>query len=146
MALGIVRALPAERVNEMEQAVRELREAALAAHVKGVRRSGSLVPSLETMVEVVDSPVVREAYGVSYSNLSGFVRSGARSLGVKVTPAGVMFDDDLPSETLGDRAMAAIAYALILEITSEIVGFATAPAARRIRERMVVWSEPAPRS
>lgn len=73
------------------------------------------------------------------------MHSGARSLGVTVTPAGVMFGDDLPCETLGDRAMAAIAYAVILELPSEIVGFATAPAARRIRQRMLVWSEPAPR-
>lgn len=142
VAEGIARTLSAERVGEMERAVREVRDAALAAHVKGVGRNGGLVPSLETMVEVVDSPVVREAYGVGYNYLSGFVHSGARSLGVSLTPAGVMFDDDVPSGTLGDRAMAAMAYAVILELASEIVGFDTAPAARRIRERMLVWSDP----
>jgi hypothetical protein len=70
------------------------------------------------------------------------VHSGARALGIDVTPAGVRFEDDEPSDALDDRTMATIAYAVALEVTSEIANLAVGPDVRRVRERMLTWSEP----
>ena len=141
LAAGLAQVGTAERVAEFEQTVEAARRDALTARVRGVGRGGSLVPNLAEMVEAVDTPAVREAYGIAYSYLSGFTHSGARSLGVHVTSDGVVLDDGPPEDTRGDRTLAAIAYAMLLELVSGIAGLGIEEEVGRLRARMLRSSE-----
>jgi hypothetical protein len=104
-----------ERIAELKQAVAKARTEANLAGVLGVGRGWSLVPSLAEVVRVVDTPAAREAYGIAYNLLSGFTHSGAMDLGMSFTSAGVLLDDGPPGNALGDRALGAVSYAMILE-------------------------------
>lgn len=138
LAQGIAERLPLVRIREMEARIAETRSAALQAGVSGISRNGSLVPSLEAMVEAVGTPMVREAYAFAYNRLSGFAHSGAGALGITATAEGVIYDDGLPQGALSDRATSAIAYASILELTSDIALLGISEPARELRLRMLV--------
>ncbi len=137
LAAGLIDVGTPERIAEFERTVADARAAAMAAEVTGVGRRGSVVPSLAEMVKVVDTPAAREAYGIAYNYLSGFTHSGARALGVHATPDGVLLDDGAPGDTLPDRAMGAIAHAMILELVSEIAGLGIEVDVRALRTRML---------
>lgn len=126
-----------ERIAEMRKAVADARMEATAARVIGVGRRGPLVPSLNHMVKVIDTPAAREAYGIVYNHLSGFTHSGALALGMSFTSAGVMLDDGPPGNALGDRTMGAVAYAQILELVSEVAKLGIEDDARVLRARIL---------
>lgn len=132
-----------ERISEFERAVAEARTAAIAAGVSGVGRRGSLVSSLAEMVEAVDTPAAREAYGIAYNYLSGFTHSRAGALAMRVTSDGVLLEDGPPENTLPDRALGAVAYAMILELVSEIAGLGIEGDVRVLRTRILATT-PAP--
>jgi uncharacterized protein DUF5677 len=137
LAAGLAAIATQERIAEFEETVAAARAAGLAAKVRGVGRRGSLVPTLADMVEVIGTPAAREAYGIAYNYLSGFTHSGARALPVHVTPEGVILDDGPPGDTRGDRTMAAVAYAMILENASEIAHIGIEDDVRALRTRML---------
>jgi len=137
LAAGLTEVSTSERIAEFEQTVAGARTAAIAAGVTGVGRRGSLVPSLADMVKVVDTPAARDAYGIAYNYLSGFAHSGARALGMSVTSGGVLLDDGPPGDTLPDRALGAVAHAMILEIVSEIAKLGIEGDVRALRTRML---------
>jgi len=95
------------------------------------------------MVRVVDTSAAREAYGIAYNLLSGFTHSGALDLGMSFTSAGVLLDDGPPENALGDRMLAAVSYAMILEFVSEIAQLGIEGDARGLRLRMLATTEAA---
>lgn len=137
MAAGLADLGTEEQIAELEQAVAVARTAALAAAVPGVGRGGSLIPNLDEMVKTIDTPEAREAYGIAYSYLSGFTHSGALALGMSFTSDGVLLEDGPPENAVGDRALGAVAYAMILELVSESATLGIEGEARELRLRML---------
>jgi hypothetical protein len=137
LAAGLAEVGTPERIAELELAVSDARAAAIAANVAGVGRRGSLVPNLDEMVKVVDTPAAREAYGIVYNYLSGFTHSGALTLGMSFSTEGVSLEDGPPDNTLGDRALGAVAYAMTLELVSEVAGLGIEGDVRVLRTRIL---------
>jgi hypothetical protein len=137
LAAGLAEVGTLERIAELELAVSDARAAAITANVAGVGRGGSLVPNLEVMVKVIDTQAAREAYGIVYNYLSGFTHSGALTLGMSVSTEGVSLEDGPPDNTLGDRALGAVAYAMALELVSEVVGLGIEGDVRVLRTRIL---------
>jgi hypothetical protein len=137
LAAGVAQVGTLERNAEFALAVAEARTAAIAAGVTGVGRRGRLVPSLADMVKVIDTPAAREAYGIAYGVLSSYTHSGPGALGMRVTADGVLLEDGPPENALADRALAAVAYAVILELVSEIAQLGIEGDVRVLRIRIL---------
>lgn len=137
LAAALAEQATPERLAALDAAVNEARAIARSNGVRGVGTAGSLLPSIEKMVEVVGTPAAREAYGIAYNMLSSFTHTGARGLGVRFEADGVLLDDGAPDNPVGDRTLAAIAFAITLMYASEHIGLGIESRVAELRDRML---------
>lgn len=139
LAAGLAQRATPERLAAIERAVAEARSRGRAANTIGLRPNGSLLPSLPEMVRAVNTPAAREAYTISYNFLSDFTHSGSRSLAEGVMAGGI-FNDGPSQDSRGDRALAAVSYAMVLEVASQAASLGIEDDARRLRARILASS------
>ncbi len=137
-AAGLAEIVSDDAANTLDGAIAEGRRLAIEKRVVGVRKNASLLPGLEVMTEQVGTPEAKEAYHIVYNLISGWAHSGAGDLGLTVTAAGVIFDDDRVDDSAPIRAMAAAAYLYMLGLVSRAADLSIEDQAESLRQQLLI--------